>query len=207
MLVALCLRAEAVVRSRLDVDSTSDCFTSTPGQHLDEKGPDPAPDVQHNRRRLARRDRFHLALDRRDVRHRLRRRSRGSDRRPRDARAPPSRLRGRPRRERPSRESGTFSSRRSVSAMSRTRNSKIGSSYFFISRGRRGELSSVTLTGRSSAPRKVVSVTLDPILYCRIIVWNTSASEGCEASTASPSMAVMTSPTCRPAPPRRRTRA
>ena len=70
---------------------------------------------------------------------------------------------------------------RSAAAMSRTRNSKLGSSYFFISRGRRGEVSSVTAIFCAALSRRTDSSTFDPILYCRIIVANRSESDGCDA--------------------------
>ena len=83
--------------------------------------------------------------------------------------------------------------------MSRTRNSKFGSSYFFISRGSRGEASSFTATCCSALPRTTVSFTVLPILYCRTIVANRSSSDGCDASTGSSSIFVTMSPTRSPA--------
>ena len=55
---------------------------------------------------------------------------------------------------------------------------------------------------RRRAAQQPTAPRVEPILYCRIIVAKRSASDGCEASIASPSTAVMTSPTlsARPRP-------
>ena len=85
---------------------------------------------------------------------------RAACRRRRGGRAPPIRPHGRHRRARRSDPPAGRPETRSAAAMSRTRNSKFGSSYFFISRGSRGEVSSLTETS-CGLPSRGPTVSFD----------------------------------------------
>ena len=167
---------------------------------LDEERPDAAPDLQDDGPGLGCRQSSPSSAAPLRRRAPRRRRSSAACRRRRDGRAPPSRPRAPRRRARRSDPRASRADTRSAAAMSRTRNSKFGSSYFFISRGSRGEVSSLTDTFIG--------------LPSRTIVERRRSTRSCTAGSSSrrdrrrraatlraalPSSAVMTSPTLRPA--------